>query len=653
MNLDKPVWEQDPEDAEKEIWALCESMYNAQREVMLGRCEDYTALYEGFQALGLGAYTVRLPAADLPSFNVVQAGIDTLASRILQTKVRPYFLTEKGKYQLQVKAKGMNRLVEAEFIAAGIYGELGNDWFMDGASWGDGLIKIGPDYENNRPQVDRVFKWEVFVGENDAQKGRPRQMVYMPTVDRALLMNQFRGDDKAVELIKDAQRLVFDNQNNSDFMDPDEVRDRIRIAEYWHLPSGRVDRTKPEAWGYNEGGKEVRANHDGRHLILTENGALLDEPWPWDYFPIVRFQFARKRLGYWGRGVPETLLGVQLAINRMMQRVDGIMNLHARPLIYVNRRAKINTDKITNSWANIIEGNEPAASAMNYITPQSVPAEYIAQIERLKEWAFDAIGVSQMAAAGEKPPGIEAAVALQQMDDIQSVRFSDIHNRWEQAHIQAARVMVDTVRMLAERNGDNYKVIWGDAEDMEEINWKDVDLDDSQFHLHVWPTNLLPQTPAAKTQRVIDLINADLMSREEGRARLDYPDMPRDNARRNIERKIDLIVSKGRKDIVPDAYMNLPLAHIIAVDRLNGLEADGMSEDPKTDLLRRFIEDVQDEILRAAAASAAQQAPQQGAPPPLPPGMPGAPPPQPLAGGTPQQPLLAAPPSGQPNNEAA
>lgn len=607
----KTWWSLDREEAPIAAWSLAEQMRRKRNERM-AECADYLALYEGTPSNGLGASQVRLPGMliDVPGYNVVQSILDTLASRVLKNRVRVMFLTEGGNAEEQRRAQGMSRAVEAEFDRVGLYGALGSSWFYDGGIFGDGILKISPDYQNKRVNCERAWPWDLFVGDRDGHRGTPRQLCHTTTVDRAVLAEMFADAGSDVqEAIANAQAAPYEATGVTSYAEPTDVADHVLVTELWHLPSGRVDRKSDKAWGIGADERRVKANHDGRRMLLVDGKtALIDEPWPFEYFPLPRFQYQARTVGWYGRGVAERQLGVQLALNRMLRRVDGIMNLHARPLVYVDRRAKVNISKINNAWANIIEGN--GQGAIQYITPQSVPAEYIAQIERLKNWAYMDEGISEMTVTAERPAGIEAAVALQQLEDQQSIRLTTLYQHWDQAHLDAARCFVDAIRMLA-KHDPNYSVIWGDAKDLKAIKWGDVDLDDARWHLRRWPTNLLPQTPAAKKAAVIELKNEGFISMAQAKAELDYPDMEANTAdelaaRRNIERKIDDIVLRGRQDVIPHGYMDLALAETLGTARINQLEADGLEDDAKTELLRRFVSDVKDLIKQAAEAAKAE-----------------------------------------------
>lgn len=605
------------EEVAQLAWKFASDLYGKQHSERRERADDCLALYEGNAARELGLLAATSWGMDPATFNAIGSVIDTRASHVYRNKVRPFFLTSRGKWEERERAQGMQQGVEALFQEAGIYGELGQHVCWDGETFEAGCVKVTPDYANKRVVLDRIRSQDVYVDKRDAQLGKPRNYAIVTTIDRAQLLDFCKDEGAEVlESIRQAAPAPADMYDDEEQPSEEETSDRVVIAELWHLPSGRVDKSKPEAW-------EIGKQHDGRHTIVLVNGdaermTLLDEAWPFPYPPIAFYRPKKRRRGFWSQSVPERLIGAQLSINRMLKRVDGIMNLHARPLVYVNKQARVNTDKITNSWASIIEGNGPAATAIQYITPQSVPAEYIAQIQRIISWCFEQEGVSELSASAKKPAGIEAAVAIQALQDTESIRHTDVFRAWEDFHVDLARICVDAIRMLVE-HVDDFELMFGSAKDLKKIDWKKCDLDDMKWHLMVWPTNLLPQTPAAKLQRVIDLMNQKLITPQQGLMLLDFPDIEAilgdSNASlKNIEEKLNALVRDGDSlETMPHPYLQLDLAWRQAIDRINRLEADGAPRE-QVDLVIQWAEDVKEFRDKLLAEQAAQQ-PQQGPPP--------------------------------------
>lgn len=574
---------------------------------------------------------------DPPGYNVVQACVDTKTAHIVRNKVRPLFLTEAGDPELQEKAKGMQRAVEGVFDQVGIYGDAGMSVCRDGNLFDGGFMKFTVDYANNRIIGERVMGHDLMIPEREALLGNPRQIGHRVRCPRDALINLFADDDTALEAIRSAP------PSNPDLIDLDNViggtvSDMVEAYEWWHLPSGRVDLTEKKSFGIDEDSEfnpDLDPGHDGRRVICISGigggSTLLDEPWPFDYFPVAKFLPQKNPEGVWSRGIPETLAGAQLAITRMNMRVDGIMNLHAVPRVIVSRAAKLNKSKVTNGWADILECNGSPSQAIYTYSPNSVPAEFLNQIEKLIAWAEKQVGLSEMSIAATRPMGVDHAPGMQHLADEQSIRHTTSFRSWEQFHLDAATIIVDGLRMLAERNKD-YEVVFGDAKDLKRIKWSAVDLGAARYHLKIWATNLLPQTPAAKASRIIDYSQAGLISQGEARSLMEFPDleavMGDANAEElNIQRKLDACVRGDVAEATPHAYLNLDLAMSMAKQRINRLEADGVDE-KVWDRVVQFWEDCNALNLKAknANAQAAQGIlpPGGGAPPPGGPGPAGA-----------------------------
>lgn len=601
-------------------WRMAMELRSQQRDKLMANAADRLALYDpgtlSDEESGLKASaSVPFYEPEVPAFNVVQAGTDTLVSQLIRNKVRPLFLTDGGDAELQDKAEGMTRIVESLLMEAGIYGELGRQWARDGGVHGTGWIKITPDYGSTRAVIERAFDWEIYAATNDSKRGSPRQMHHVYAVDRAALAERYPDHRDAIERAETA-----DYRQTGAAVDRGNVVDMILVAESWHLPSTRVDLDDEESWDLH------RAKHDGAHTItigMDDDCLLLAEAWPFDYFPLIPFKLIGKNMGLRGRGVPETLLGVQIALNRTCKRLDRILDLHGRPIMLLDRRAKINKNLLSNEIGLVLEST--GGGGLQVVTPHSVSPEFVQQIDRLVRWGFEQIGLSQLSATSKKPEGLESGVALRTVLDTESMRHSDPFLGWEEAHIKAARVLVDVVRLLAEHS-ENFTVFWGDEREMRALKVKDFDLPEDKFRLRSWPTNLFSQTPGAKKDEVLTFYREGFYDKEEAMMHLDYPDTraARDAilaARKNIE-KILLRVKKGEPH-TPHPYMNLPLAKKLGIIALNELEARDLVDSDAAERVRRWLEMVDLELDKIAQKAAAMQAAM--APPPMgaPPGGPG------------------------------
>jgi hypothetical protein len=638
--------ELDQEDAALCAYTTANKMVQRHGENQSFHTQACSAFYDGISRgtnTSIGSFLGLASAEAASQYNVIASVVDTFTSHIVKNRVKLFALTSAGRHDERQRAEGISRALEAVIDAAGLYGAEGTQVAKDGCLTGDGVVKVTPDYENHTVKVERCLADEFFVDDSEARLGHPAQLLHVQRIDRALLRSMY---PKCVELIDRAPPAKYD-EILYDSPASGSVADKVLVYEMWHLPSGYVDANKKSEWGLVEGEKPT---HDGRHVIFlaapedssAHGASLRDEPWPLQRFPVPWFRPKTRTVGFRGRGFVEILRHVQLQINKMLRRVDGIMQLHSIMTLYLNRQANINPAKLRNNdWARMIEGDGPAVNALTHISPQAVSGDYIQQIERLIQWAFQQVGLSELSVAASKPEGIEAGVALRTLLDTESIRHTDVFRAWEDFFQQLGGAIVDCLRLLAWHDPD-FKLIWSGDKDLAEIRWREVDLEDSKWRLRIWPTNLLPQTPSARLEKALELFEKGAITQTDMLSLLEFPDIEamlgdRGAALRNIERKLDRLVRDGydnNPELAPHGLMDLALAIRQGLARFNALEADGAELD-RLDDVRRWVEDCiaeQKKIAPAPPAGPAAPLPNTaGAPPMLPPQPGGAPPPTPMA----------------------
>jgi hypothetical protein len=239
----------------------------------------------------------QLPV-DRPTMNVVQSCVDTLVSRLTQSRPRPVFLTDNADYTQRNLAKQLNNFVNGELYQTDAY-EVGRLILRDACVLGMGVAKVFE--EHGRVALQRVLINELLVDANDAMYGKPRQLYQVALVDRDVLDETF---PKESAVVAQAQTADLKDQTQT----TDTVADQVLVVEAWHLPSG------PDA-------------KDGRHIISCSSGTLLDEEYNRDCFPFVFMQYSPRLLGFFGQGLAEQLMGTQIEINKLLITITRSINL--------------------------------------------------------------------------------------------------------------------------------------------------------------------------------------------------------------------------------------------------------------------------------------------------------------------------------------
>lgn len=136
---------------------------------------------------------------DRPTMNVVQSCVDTLVSRIGQSKPKPTFLTDSASYKQRSLAKQLNNFVGGEFYQTDAY-KLGEDVLRDASVIGTGCIKVVED-DDNKVKLERTLVTELLVDQNDAFYGKPRNMYQFKLVDRSVVAELFAEERSKVQQI--------------------------------------------------------------------------------------------------------------------------------------------------------------------------------------------------------------------------------------------------------------------------------------------------------------------------------------------------------------------------------------------------------------------------------------------------------------------
>lgn len=532
----------------------------------------FARLYANMDLIGLQAglfARVTDPSAFLTarmSYNVVAACIDTASSKIGKNKTRPLFLTDGGKWEEQRRAQNLTAFMEASFDTMGtgsgdnrsLYG-VGRRAFVDGGVFGTGVVKFFPDQATNSVKAERILIEELVIDETEGMYEMPRQIHQEKLVHREVLMDMFPKHEAQIAAAQSGLEGTS-WQSSSDM---------IKVIESWHLPS--------------KGDKS-----DGRKAICIENCTLDVGPWKKDYFPFLFKRWKPRVLGFYGSGIAEELVGIQLEINKMLRTAAIVHHLTAVPQIWLDMANKANAKQIDNEIGGVkYYLNQPPI----FHKGTMLPPEFYGQLENFYRKAFEIVGISQLSAASVKPSGLDSKVALREYQDIESERFALVQQRDQEFYIDAAHMTAD---MMDDLKNPSVRIVKDGV--TKELNWKDVKMDLKKTVIRAFPTDILPSQPAGKLNKVQELTQGGFFEKDEAFELLDFPDLKaatglKLSSRRNIKRILEKIIDT-KEYISPEPYTNLQLAKTLAQAYYEQGQIDDMPED-RLDLIRRYMDDVQ------------------------------------------------------------
>jgi len=372
------------------------------------------------------------------------------------------------------------------------------------------------------------------------------------------------------------------------------------VVEAWHLASG------PEA-------------KDGRHVIVIDKATLLDEAYQHEAAPFAVMRWSEDTLGWYGTGVAQELTGIQYEINQLILGIQSAMYMGGNLKILLERGSKIVAAHLNNDIRGTVveySGTPPA-----WIAPDTVSNQMLSQLQWLVDQAYAVTGISQMAARSEVPAGLSGSGrSLLVYQNVESQRFLTVQRQYERFFMDLAKRVLEAAADLYEQDGDFVVTHLGD-DWAEKIGFQDIAGDEDEFHIQVFPTSLLPATPAGRLAMVEQLRMGGYIDAAQGKKLLDFPDitseMDMDLAPGElIDERIGLIVEKGEYH-GPHPRMDVELALRRATLAYQRAELRHVPQD-RLELLGQFIDECSDLLEVAVAASAPQ--PGAAGPEMMPPG---------------------------------
>jgi hypothetical protein len=578
----------------------------------------YARLYGNNDAMG---WTVQNPFSqqldNKPSLNVIQSCIDTVNSKVAKDNPRPYFMTDGANYFQRLRAEYMSKFTQAAFTYMRLYEKANNNVFRDSSLFGLGGLKFY--VEGGKPQCEWVFINEIKVDKYDAWHGEPRSMhqTKLMTKERALALFDSPEQQHKIEQNVGPMPAGYSQQRWS-------VVDLVVVTESWHLPS------TPGA-------------DDGVHCFTVGDDVLELEKYTKDYFPFVFHRYYNNTVGFYGRGIAQQIRSGQYEIDKMLRKMKHGYETAGVPFILMPMGAEVAEEQmLNNEMMRMVTYNSAAGVQPTVVSPQVFDPAFSQLLKDWINWCFQEVGITQVSASGQKQSGINSAVALRTMVDIESSRYLQVAKNWNQFFIDCALMTIRICNQLIEDNEVDLKFPFFDSKGKAstEIDYKRIAMEEDDFTIRCDLASAFSGSFSSKLQTVSDFIDRNYISKERGMEMLELGDP-------DVEREINLctatlkLCEKRLTEIVeedlytpPDPYMNLTLAQEVSQATLVLLQSQNCPEEQLKNV-RLWVDAIID--LKNLPDTSKLQS--QFAPPPASPGPPG-----PLPG----TPTNGLPPPGAP-----
>lgn len=552
----------------------------------LTQCQIGAKLYNNISLMGLNGLSFTRPSnnqtgqKDRVTNNVVQSGIDTVVAKMSKNKPKPMFLTSGGDYKIQRRAKKLDKFVEGVFYENKAH-DLGMDALLHAAVLGDGFLQVF--HEGSKIKYEPSLAHELFVDQLEAINGKPRQLHRIKPVDRQVLAEKFPEYKEKIEISKS----IYDDY----FGIYQTISDQVLVTESWHLQSSKDSK-------------------DGLHCITIPGCTLFKEEFKKDKFPFARLQWSKRLNGYWGQSGAEQVQNLQLELNKILWIIQRSIHLAGSFKVFNKIGNKVVKEHINNDIGAIIEYTD---TPPQYIVPPVVPIELYQQAENIKVAVYEKLGVSQLSATSQKPAGLNSGAALREFNDIETERFTVLGKHYEDFFLQLANLTIDCAKELYEQ-GENLTVTVPGNKFIKTIKWKDVNMEDDEYIMKVYPVSSLPNEPSGRLQTITEYMQAGMITPRAGRRLLDFPDLEQIETLANaqedyIHEIFEKIVERG-EFTPPEPYDDLKLCREMALEYYCQGKQNGLEED-KLEMIRQFLDQVQMLEDKAAQAMQPQMPPEQ------------------------------------------
>jgi hypothetical protein len=466
--------------------------------------------------------------------NVIASCVDSVCAGIASVDVRPRIQTDDADWSTQRTARHLEWYCEGLMALLGV-AEPAQRGFKEAAKKGAGFVKVSWN-RWNQLKVEHVYPDDIIVDENETRYGRkPMQLHHrMSNTPKEELKAEFPKLEDEIEAlgggrVRDIRRRVGYQSNENE----------VTVIESWYLPIGK------------KGQKNYKP---GRHVKCADGLDLVDEEWDEDFFPVARMVWEHRAGGYYGISGAERIAGHQLVVNKTQWQIDRQLDQLAVPTTFIRPAdANMSMQATKIGMQAIVRGEYPKT-----VIPPAVSPETYQRLENTKDGAYRGFGQSQMAATSAKPTGIDSGVALRELRDQTSGRFSMQEKAFERFVLDIVLLLIWACKTLSK---EAPVMIRRSRFGTRKIPWSEVDLVDVKIQLAAAST--LARTPAGRTQQVIEWAQAGVVSQDEARRLLQHPDLERamsiyTEGLENIEHTFEEIADG--KVVMPEPFINLKMA---------------------------------------------------------------------------------------------
>ena len=430
--------------------------------------------------------------------NIIASCIETLCSKIASQKVRPFFNTVNGTFKEMQVARQAQIFFDQLYEENNVNSVITNA-FKSACIFDKGIVKIGDDGITCR------LPWNVYID--------PREVSYNQITMVAERLPKTPG-----RLLKIKYGIEKDVDYNLDYT----------VYEYYDVL------------------EHVKA------LYVEELNLVKTEKYEPNIIPYVSIHYSDPIKGNTSQSVVDQLYGIQMQIDEILSVIKDSVQMNPGMTLLVPRTANIKTNMLSNRTGQIIQYDPipgQTASPITYATSDIISAQFVELLDKLKNDAYEIVGISQLSATSQKPEGLNSGVALSTMEDIESDRFEVQLNNVIRLYVDVAKSCLDIF--------PPEKDILPPETVRSNIKWFDIVEARNNMKIQFSAAQSLSKDPSEKLKQLTALAQAGIIPQSHIATLMELPDLQSgyniaNNAYNAVMTFIDDTIKYGVPEFIPE-----------------------------------------------------------------------------------------------------
>jgi hypothetical protein len=444
--------------------------------------------------------------------NIIASCIETLCSKIASQKVRPFFNTVNGTFKEMQVARQAQTFFDQLYEENNVNNVI-TKAFRDACIFDKGIVKISDS------GITNCLPWNVYID--------PREKTYGNVTRVAEKFPKTPG--------------------------------RLLELKYGIKADRNLDYTVYEYYDVMEHVKAV--------YIVEMNKTITNKYDP-KIVPYLQINYSDPIKGNTSQSVVDQLYGIQMQIDELLAVMKDSIAMNPGMTLLIPRSSNIKTNMLSNRTGQIIQYDPipgQTASPVTYATNDIISAQFVQLLDKLKNDAYEIVGISQLSATSQKPEGLNSGVALSTMEDIESDRFETQLNN-------VIRLYVDVAKACLDIFPPDEDILPNDLT-RANIKWADIVEARNNMKIQFSAAQSLSKDPSEKLKQLVALSQAGVVPQSHIATLMELPDLQSgynlaNNAFNAVYTFIDDVMKNGVPETIPE-YLPTDKGQLLETEVIN------------------------------------------------------------------------------------